>query len=76
VVLPPIRQKLSFLNDRFLVSALVKSNDLLMMKLEETPSSLEYFELPSRMVNCHPLIRFDICAKGTQRCSDVLEGHQ
>jgi hypothetical protein len=30
---PPIRQTLSFLNERFLVSALVKPNDLLMVKL-------------------------------------------
>jgi hypothetical protein len=33
--LPPIRQRLSFLNERFLVSALVQPNDLLMMKLDE-----------------------------------------
>jgi hypothetical protein len=33
--LPSIRQKLSFLNEGFLVSALVKPNDLLMVKLEE-----------------------------------------
>jgi hypothetical protein len=33
--LPPIRQRLSFLNVRFLVLALVKPNDLLMVKLEE-----------------------------------------
>jgi hypothetical protein len=31
----PSRQRLSFLNERFLVSALVKPNDLLMVKLEE-----------------------------------------
>jgi hypothetical protein len=28
---PPIRQRLSFLNERFLISALVKPNDLLMV---------------------------------------------
>jgi hypothetical protein len=33
--LPPIKQRLSFLNERFLVSALVKRNDLLMVKLDE-----------------------------------------
>jgi hypothetical protein len=33
--LPPIRQRLSFLNKRFLVSALVKPNNLFMVKLEE-----------------------------------------
>jgi hypothetical protein len=33
--LPLIRQRLSFLNERLLVSALVKSNDLLMVKLNE-----------------------------------------
>jgi hypothetical protein len=33
--LPPIRQRLSFLNERFLVSALVKQNNLLMVKLKE-----------------------------------------
>jgi hypothetical protein len=33
--LPPIRQRLSFLNEWFLVSALVKTNDLLMVKLDE-----------------------------------------
>jgi hypothetical protein len=33
--LPSIRQKLSFLNKRFLVSALVKPSILLMVKLEE-----------------------------------------
>jgi hypothetical protein len=33
--LPPIRQRVSFLNERFLVSALVKPNDLLMVKLDE-----------------------------------------
>jgi hypothetical protein len=33
--LPPIRQRLTFLNGRFLVSALVKLNDLLMVKLDE-----------------------------------------
>jgi hypothetical protein len=33
--LPPRRQRLSFLNERFLVSVLVKLNDLLMVKLEE-----------------------------------------
>jgi hypothetical protein len=33
--LPAIRQRLSFLNEKFLVSALVKSNDLLMVKLKE-----------------------------------------
>jgi hypothetical protein len=33
--LPAIRQMLSFLNERFLVSALVKPNDLLMVKLKE-----------------------------------------
>jgi hypothetical protein len=31
----PIRQRLSFLNERFLVSALVKPNDLFMVKLDE-----------------------------------------
>jgi hypothetical protein len=35
VGLPPIRQRLSFLNERFLVSPLVKLNDLCMVKLEE-----------------------------------------
>jgi hypothetical protein len=30
----PIRQRLTFLNERFLVSALVKPNDLLMVKLD------------------------------------------
>jgi hypothetical protein len=29
------RQRFSFLNERFLVSALVKLNDLLMVKLDE-----------------------------------------
>jgi hypothetical protein len=33
--LPPIRQRLSFLNERFKISAMVKPNDLLMVKLEE-----------------------------------------
>jgi hypothetical protein len=33
--LPPIRQRLSLLNERFLVSALIKPNDLLMVKLEK-----------------------------------------
>jgi hypothetical protein len=33
--LPSIRQRLSFLNERFLVSALVKPNDLLIVKLGE-----------------------------------------
>jgi hypothetical protein len=33
--LTPIRQRLSFLNERFLVSALVKPNDLLMVKLDD-----------------------------------------
>jgi hypothetical protein len=33
--LPPIRQRFSFLNERLLVSALVKPKDLLMVKLEE-----------------------------------------
>jgi hypothetical protein len=33
--LPPIRQRLSFLNDKFLMSVLVKPNDLLMVKLDE-----------------------------------------
>jgi hypothetical protein len=33
--LPPIRQRLLFLNERFLVSALVKLNDLLMVELDE-----------------------------------------
>jgi hypothetical protein len=33
--LPPIRQKLSFLNERFLVSAFVKPDDVLMVKLDE-----------------------------------------
>jgi hypothetical protein len=33
--IPPIRQRLSFSKERFLVSALVKPNDLLMVKLEE-----------------------------------------
>jgi hypothetical protein len=33
--LPPIRQRLSLLNQRFLVSTLVEPNDLLMVKLEE-----------------------------------------
>jgi hypothetical protein len=33
--LPPIRQRFSFLNERFLVSALDKPNDLLMVKLDE-----------------------------------------
>jgi hypothetical protein len=33
--LPPIKQRLLFLNERLLVSALVKPNDLLMVKLEE-----------------------------------------
>jgi hypothetical protein len=33
--LPPIRQRLSFSNERFLVSALIKLNDLLMVKLDE-----------------------------------------
>jgi hypothetical protein len=32
VGLPPIRQGLSFLNERFLVLALVKPNDLFMVK--------------------------------------------
>jgi hypothetical protein len=35
VGLPPLRQRLSFLNERFLVSTLVKLNDLLMVKLDE-----------------------------------------
>jgi hypothetical protein len=35
VGLPPIRPKISFLNERFKVSALVKPNDLLMVELEE-----------------------------------------
>jgi hypothetical protein len=33
--LPPIRQRLSFLNERFLVSALAKPNDLFVVKLDE-----------------------------------------
>jgi hypothetical protein len=33
--LSSIRQRLSFLNERFLVSALVKPNDLLMVRLDE-----------------------------------------
>jgi hypothetical protein len=33
--LPPIKQRLSFLNERFLVSASVKPKDLLMVKLDE-----------------------------------------
>jgi hypothetical protein len=33
--LPPRRQRLSFLKERFLVSDLAKPNDLLMVKLEE-----------------------------------------
>jgi hypothetical protein len=33
--LPPIRQRLLFLNERILVSALVKPNDLIMVKLDE-----------------------------------------
>jgi hypothetical protein len=33
--LPPIRQRLTSLNERFLVSVLVKPNNLLMVKLEE-----------------------------------------
>jgi hypothetical protein len=33
--LPPKRQKLSFLNERFLVSALVKPNNLFIVKLDE-----------------------------------------
>jgi hypothetical protein len=33
--LHPIRHRLSFLNERFLVSALVKPNDLRMLKLDE-----------------------------------------
>jgi hypothetical protein len=32
---PPIRHKLSFLNERFLVSALDEPNDLFMVKLDE-----------------------------------------
>jgi hypothetical protein len=64
VGLLPIRQMLSFLNEKFLVSALVKQNELLMLKL-----------LPSRMADCSlgiedalsygvrpPLGGFDICA--------------
>jgi hypothetical protein len=34
-VLPPIRQRLSFLKERFLVSVLAKPNDLLMVELDE-----------------------------------------
>jgi hypothetical protein len=45
---PPIRQRLSFLTERFLVSALVKLND----ETQRTPSNLEQFELPSRMADC------------------------
>jgi hypothetical protein len=33
--LPPLRQRLSFFNERFLVSALVKPNDLLMVELDQ-----------------------------------------
>jgi hypothetical protein len=35
VGLPPIRQRIAFFNERFKVSALVKPNDLLVVKLEE-----------------------------------------
>jgi hypothetical protein len=53
--LPPIRQRLSFLNERFLVPALVKPNDFLMMKLDELHriwNNSNLIKLPSRMADC------------------------
>jgi hypothetical protein len=46
--LPPIRKRISFLNERFLVSALVKPND---GETRRAPSNLEQFKLPPRMAD-------------------------
>jgi hypothetical protein len=67
--LPPIRQWLSFLNERFLVSALVKPNDLLMVNLGElhriwmNSNCLPEWQIvhESRMVSrTHFLTEFDL----------------
>jgi hypothetical protein len=85
--LPLIRQRLIFLNERLLVSALVKPNDLRMVKLLQ--SSIEsgtiWTSFPNGRLSMTigwyrgrtfygvwpALGRFDICAKGTQRCAET-----
>jgi hypothetical protein len=69
VLTGPKKQRLSFLNERFLVSALVKPNDLLMVKIDELNriwnnlNSLPEWQIvrESRMVSkTHFLTEFDL----------------